>query len=103
MLSIGPVHLPSRLILAPLAGYTDLPFRTVCREYGAGLCVSEMISCHGLVYQQKKTIGMLQSSSGDRPLAYQLFGADPAVMAEVASILNSFEPDLIDINMRAAR
>ncbi len=99
MFSIGPVQLPSKLILAPLAGYTDLPFRTVCREYGAGLCVSEMISCHGLVYQQKKTINMLQSSGEDSPLAYQLFGADPAVMAEAASILNSFEPDLIDINM----
>lgn len=99
MLAIGSVHLPSRLILAPLAGYTDLAFRMVCREYGAGLCVSEMISCHGLLYQQKKTIRMLQSSSEDRPLAYQLFGADPAVMAEAASILSSFEPDLIDINM----
>ena len=99
MLSIGSVQLPSRLILAPLAGYSDLALRTVCREYGAGLCVSEMISCHGLVYNQKKTIHLLQSSNEDRPLAFQLFGADPDVMAEAASILNRFEPDLIDINM----
>jgi len=91
--------MPNNLILAPLAGYTDLPFRLLCREYGAGLCVSEMISCHGLAYQQKKTISMLASCPEDRPLAYQLFGADPAIMAEATSILKTFKPDLIDINM----
>ncbi len=99
MVSIGSVQLPNRLVLAPLAGYTDLPFRMVCREYGAGLCVSEMISSHGLVYQQHKTRKLLQSSTEDTPLAYQLFGADPDIMAEAAAVLNDFSPDLIDINM----
>ena len=99
MFSIGSVQLPNNLILAPLAGYTDLPFRILCREYGAGLCVSEMISCHGLVYRQKKTIEMVESCKDDRPVSFQLFGADPDIMAEAASILSSFGPDLIDINM----
>lgn len=99
MFSIGSVLLPNNLILAPLAGYTDLPFRILCREHGAGLCVSEMISCHGLVYRQKKTIEMLESCADDRPVSFQLFGADPDIMAEAASILNSFSPDLVDINM----
>jgi tRNA-dihydrouridine synthase B len=99
MFSIGSVHIPNRLVLAPLAGYSDLPFRMVCREYGAGLCVSEMISSHGLVYQQHKTRELLQSSPEDTPLAYQLFGADPEIMAEAAAVLNDFSPDLIDINM----
>ena len=99
MLSIGSVQLRGNMILAPLAGYTDLAFRTICREYGACLCVSEMISCHGLVFQQKKTLNMLESSNQDTPVSYQLFGSDPDIMAEAAIILNAFKPDLIDLNM----
>lgn len=99
MYSIGHLHLSSPLILAPLAGYTDLPFRLLCREYGAGLCVSEMISCHGLVYQQKKTLQMLASVSEERPVSFQLFGADVYTMAKAADLLNQFQPDLVDINM----
>ena len=99
MFSIGSIPLPNNLVLAPLAGYSDLPFRILCREYGAGLCVSEMISCHGLVYRQNKTIEMLDSCREDSPISYQLFGADPDIMAEATSILNSFSPDMIDINM----
>ncbi len=99
MFSIGSVSIPNNLVLAPLAGYTDLSFRLLCREYGAGLCVSEMISCHGLVYKQKNTIQMLDSCKDDQPLSYQLFGSDPGIMAEAASILNDFNPDCIDINM----
>ena len=99
MFFLDTVALPNRFILAPLAGYTDLPFRMICRSFGAGLCVSEMISCHGLVYQQDKTIRMLDSCHEDRPLAYQLFGSDPAVMGEAAQILNEYRPDFIDINM----
>lgn len=99
MLSIADIKLSSPFILAPLAGYSDLPFRLLCREFGAGLCVSEMISCHGLVYQQKKTLQMLSSSSAERPVSFQLFGADISMMAKAAEILNSFNPDLVDINM----
>ncbi len=99
MLTIAHLRLDSPLVLAPLAGYSDLPFRLLCREFGAGLCVSEMISCHGLVYRQKKTLQMLASHRDERPVSFQLFGADIKAMAEAADILNEFEPDLVDINM----
>jgi nifR3 family TIM-barrel protein len=99
MLSIGSLPLKGPLILAPLAGYSDLPFRLLCRHFGAALCVSEMISSHGLVYGQPKTISMLTSCAEERPISFQLFGADPGVMAEAAAILSSAEPDVIDINM----
>lgn len=99
MCDIGDLHLSSPFILAPLAGYSDLPFRLLCRQYGAGLCFSEMISCHGLVYEQKKTFAMLDSVPAERPVAFQLFGAEPAVMAKAADMLNRYSPDLVDINM----
>ena len=87
------------LVLAPLAGYTDLAFRLLCRQHGATLCVSEMISSHGLVYRQPATEALLATSAEDRPVAFQLFGADAAVMGEAARLLQPFAPDLIDINM----
>ncbi|HKJ64385.1 MAG TPA: tRNA dihydrouridine synthase DusB, partial [Desulfopila sp.] len=73
--------------------------RLLCRQFGAGLCFSEMISCHGLVYQQRKTLAMLTSVPAERPVAFQLFGAEPAVMAQAADMLNPFSPDFVDINM----
>jgi tRNA-dihydrouridine synthase B len=99
MLTIAHLVIPSPFILAPLAGYTDLPFRLLCREFGAGLCVSEMISCHGLSYRQLKTLAMLASSEEERPVSFQIFGAVPDIMGEAAAILSSSRPDLIDINM----
>jgi tRNA-dihydrouridine synthase B len=99
MLQIAGLALDSPFILAPLAGYSDLPFRRLCREFGAGLVVSEMISCHGLLYEQGKTLAMLASHPEERPLAIQLFGADPDIMGRAAAILSRFQPDLIDINM----
>jgi nifR3 family TIM-barrel protein len=86
-------------ILAPLAGYTDLPFRLLCRELGADLCVSEMISCHGMVYGQRNTISLLASSNKDRPLGIQLFGGDPEIMGKAAALITLEQADLIDINM----
>lgn len=99
MLHINHLSFASPFVLAPLAGYSDLPFRLLCRQFGAGYCVSEMISCHGLVYQQKNTLRMLTSISEERPVAFQLFGADPEVMADAAEIMASFGPDMLDINM----
>lgn len=87
------------LILAPLAGYTDLPFRLLCRKFGAGLCYSEMISCHGLAYQKDKTLQMTRTVSEERPVALQLFGADPEKMGEAAAMVSEMEVDIIDINM----
>ncbi len=98
-MKIDALSIKNPLILAPLAGYTDLPFRLLCREHGAGLCYSEMISCHGLVYKQKNTIAMIRTAAAERPVAMQLFGADPGIMGDAAAILSEHPIDMIDINM----
>lgn len=99
MLVIDNLRFSSPFILAPLAGYTDLPFRLLCKEYGAGYCVSEMISCHGLSFRQPKTIAMMQTVPDEQPVAFQLFGAEPELMGEGAAIMSQHHPDIIDINM----
>jgi nifR3 family TIM-barrel protein len=96
---IGPIKIKNPFILAPLAGFTDIAFRMLCREYGAGFCVSEMISCHGLVYRQEKTLQMLQSHPSEQPISMQLFGSEPEIMGEAAAVLSDFPVDIIDINM----
>lgn len=89
----------SGLLLAPLAGYTDLPFRLLCRENGATLCFSEMISCHGLVHAQHNTFELMQTIAAERPFGIQLFGSDPLLMGQAAAIVSSWPVDLIDLNM----
>lgn len=86
-------------ILAPMAGCTDLPFRLLCREYGADLCYSEMIDCHDLVARQPDCLELLQTNIADQPVAMQLFGSDPAIMGEAAAILAEYPIACIDINM----
>ena len=93
------LHLENPLILAPLAGYSDLPFRLLCREYGASLCYTEMISCHGLVYDKTLTLQMTRTVNEEKPVALQLFGADPVKMGEAAEIVSGMNIDIIDINM----
>jgi len=97
--NINSLFIDNPLVLAPLAGYTDLPFRLLCREFGAGLCYSEMISSHGLVYRKPMTLEMIRTIPEDRPIAVQLFGADPDIMGEAAAMLSDQPIDLIDINM----
>ena len=98
-MQIKSLHLESPLILAPLAGYTDLAFRLLCRQFGAGLCYTEMISCHGLVYQKEKTQLLTRTVPEERPVALQLFGADPIIMGEAAALVSNMPVDIIDINM----
>jgi len=98
-LKIKSLRLESPLILAPLAGYSDLSFRLLCRQYGAGLCYTEMISCHGLVYQKEKTLRMTETVPEERPVALQLFGSDPDKMGQAASLVSDMPFDIIDINM----
>ena len=98
-MQIKSIPLVSPLILAPLAGFTDLPFRIICRQFGAGLCYTEMISCHGLVYQKEKTLRMTMTVPEERPVALQLFGADPVKMGQAAAIVSDMPVDIIDINM----
>ncbi|MDX9834635.1 MAG: tRNA dihydrouridine synthase DusB [Desulfobulbus sp.] len=97
--AIGPVQLSASLVLAPLAGYTDLPFRLLCREYGAALCVSEMVSCHGLIQGHKNTFDLMRTVPAERPFGLQLFGADPEAMGRAAAIVDTHAVDLIDLNM----
>lgn len=98
-LQIADLTIENPFILAPLAGYTDLPFRLLCREYGAGLVFSEMISCHGLLYEQQRTWDMTRSTPQERPIAMQLFGSEPDIMGKAAAMLSRQPIDCIDINM----
>ena len=91
--------LQSKVLLAPLAGITNLPFRLIARMFGCELGFTEMISANGLIRESAKTIEYLKTTPADRPLGIQLFGADPAVMAEAARFVGEHRPDLIDINM----
>jgi nifR3 family TIM-barrel protein len=97
-LKIGRLALKNRLILAPMAGITDLPVRLLAREQGASLCFTEMVSVNGLVRDGRKTFELLRSSTVDRPLGVQLFGDNPEFMAEAAKLVAG-AGDLIDINM----
>ncbi len=98
-MSIRQILKNNPLVLAPMAGITDLPFRRICRELGAGLVFSEMVSVEALVRAHKRTKGMLLSDPSERPVAFQIFGAKPESMAEAARIVSQGEVDFIDINM----
>ena len=100
MVKIGSVQLNGRLFLAPMAGVTDAAFRLLCRKHGAALCTTEMISSQALMYQDAKTRTLLVRPEGDTPLAVQIFGNDPACMANAAKkVMELCRPELIDINM----
>lgn len=97
---IGKVKLDSPIFLAPMAGVTDLPYRILARELGCGLVYSEMISDKGIHYRNGHTLEMLKSEVGERPLALQLFGAEPKLLVEAARYVESLGiADLIDLNM----
>ena len=97
-MQIGNLTLDNNVILAPLAGITNLPFRIMAKEAGCGLVCSEMISSHGLVYRSGKTEKMLDSTPEEKPLSVQLFGAKPDILAEAAAIVESSGADIVDIN-----
>jgi tRNA-dihydrouridine synthase B len=97
-LTIGSLALAHNVVLAPLAGITNLPFRLICRMAGASLAYTEMVSVNGLVREGVKTLALLKSSPADRPLGIQLFGDNPADLAEAARMVEGYG-DLLDINM----
>lgn len=97
-MKIGTVTLANNVILAPLAGITNLPFRLMAKEAGCGLVCSEMVSSHGLVYKSRKTAQLLKSVAADKPLSAQIFGADADIMAEAAAIVEGMGADILDIN-----
>src|SRR5947207_14540579 len=95
---IGPVEIPSRLVLAPMAGVSVQAFRRQGRRFGAGLVCSEMVSCAGLQHGNERTLGYLRIASDERPLAVQIFGSEPGVMAEAARMVEDAGADLVDVN-----
>ncbi len=99
-MKIGNIDIPSRLALAPMAGVTDLAFRTICRRLGAGYTVTEMVSAKALCYQDKKTLPLLKLGAGEHPAAVQLFGCDEEAMEQAAAKAVEYAgADVIDINM----
>jgi tRNA-dihydrouridine synthase B len=96
--SIGPVEIPTRLVLAPMAGVSVQAFRRQGRRFGAGLVCSEMVSCAGIEHRNERTLGYLRVASDEHPLAIQLFGSDPATMAEAARMVEAAGADLVDLN-----
>jgi tRNA-dihydrouridine synthase B len=96
--SIGSVEIPSRLVLAPMAGVSVQAFRRQGRRYGAGLVCSEMVSCAGLSHGNERTLGYLRIGRDEHPLAVQIFGSEPAVMAEAARMVEAAGADVVDIN-----
>src|SRR5918911_1528835 len=95
---IGDVEIPTRVVLAPMAGVSVQAFRRQGRRFGAGLVCSEMVSCAGLHHGNERTLGYLRISSDERPLAVQIFGSDPPVMAQAARMVEDAGADIVDIN-----
>lgn len=96
---LGRLEIDSPLVLAPIAGYTDSPYRRIARRYGCGFSVTELISAEGIIRRNKKTMDLFKFDNEERTLGIQIFGRKPDVMAEAATIVESFKPDFIDINM----
>ena len=98
-LKIGNVELENNILLAPMAGITDMAFRKICKKYSnPGLVYTEMISSKAMFYNDEKTKQLLNTEDEKRPVAFQIFGSDPKVMGEVAKMISN-DADIIDINM----
>ena len=95
---IGPVEVPTRLVLAPMAGVSVQAFRRQGRRFGAGLVCSEMVSCAGIEHGNERTLGYLRVAADEHPLAIQIFGSEPSVMADAARMVEAAGADLVDVN-----
>jgi nifR3 family TIM-barrel protein len=98
-LNIGNIKINGNLVLGPMAGVTDLPFRLLCKEQGADLIYTEMVSAKGIQFNNKNTESLLVVKEDERPVALQLFGADPYIMSETAKRIEHRNFDILDINM----
>ena len=98
-MKIGKVNIDFPVLLAPMAGYTDFPFRVLCKRMGAGLVYSEFVSADGIIRENTRTIEMIRFSDEERPIGIKIFGSDPDTMSQAASFIDrKFSPDIIDIN-----
>lgn len=98
-LKIGTVEIPVPVVLAPMAGVTDLPFRLLCKEQGAGLLCMEMVSAKAITYHNKNTQALMQIDPRENPVSLQLFGSEPEVIAEAAQQIEELPFDILDFNM----
>lgn len=98
-MKIGNIVLDSNIVLAPMAGVTDLPFRLLCKEQGAGLICTEMVSAKAISFHNKNTVALLETAQQERPVSLQLFGSDPDIISEMAAYIEERPFDILDINM----
>ena len=98
-MKIGNVNIDNNVVLAPMAGVTDLPFRLLCKEMGCGLLYTEMVSAKAILYNNKNTEALLTVTPKENPISVQLFGSDPQIMADIAKRLEERPFDIIDVNM----
>lgn len=98
-MKIGNVNIDNNVVLAPMAGVTDLPFRLLCKEMGCGLLYTEMVSAKAILYNNKNTEALLTVTPKENPISVQLFGSDPQIMADIAKCLEERPFDIIDVNM----
>ncbi|UCC45616.1 MAG: tRNA-dihydrouridine synthase, partial [Candidatus Zixiibacteriota bacterium] len=99
-MKLGNLNRPKPVLLAPLAGVSDRPFRLLAIGYGAAATYTEMVSSEGIIRRQKRTLEMLDFGEDERPIGVQLFGANPEVMNQAARfVADNFKPDMIDINL----
>ena len=97
--TVGSVTLDNNIILAPMAGVTDLPFRLLCSELGAGMCCMEMVSAKAILYKNKNTDSLMEIHPDEGTVSLQLFGSDPKIMSEMAKKIEDRPFDMLDINM----
>ena len=98
-LKIGNVTIDCPVVLAPMAGVTDLPFRLLCREMGVGLLSMEMVSAKAILYKHRDTESLMEIAPGENPIALQLFGSDPEILGEIAAQIQNRPFDILDFNM----
>lgn len=98
-MQIGNINIETPILLAPMAGVTDYPFRVLCKEQGAGVVYSEFVSAHGIIRENAKTWQMIEFTDFERPIGIQIFGDSPEVMGKAARmVVDKFSPDILDIN-----
>ena len=97
-LKIGNIELENNILLAPMAGITDLPFRLICKEFGPGLVTTEMVSAKAILYDDSKTKKLMNVQEEKRPISMQIFGSDIEAMSYAAKYVSNIA-DIVDINM----
>ena len=98
-MKIGAISIENPLILAPMAGITDLPFRLLCKEEGCDILYTEMVSAKAIYYENKNTIPLLSLNSKEHPIGVQLFGSEPQLMGDMAKKIEPLGFDFVDVNM----